>query len=325
MEDREGGFIVVHRRLRSSRLYRSLTGEQRSVFHTVLLLANWKPDAILVAGKWHEVKRGELAHSLETIAGEAAVSVKVVRSALTKMFADDRPVGGRGPFLTERYVGTETGTPRRVLTVVNYDEYQGIGHDTGTGSGTTGARPGHDTGTTGAPREPVEPDQPAKPAAAPAGPKPVGIHLELEAPLLATLIRALDFGVTIPRKAMTWGATSALIETIGLEAATVACTEAAPRSDGYPDRVPLGFLERVLSDAAKRRRSAPSKPTLPEPDEGWLASLGPRRAKAEARWVEARDAVMRAAYADKQAEWLANAVVSLKAEFENPMFDTEAA
>jgi hypothetical protein len=143
------------------------------------------------------------------------------------------------------------------------------------------------------------------------GPKPLGIHLE--------------FGVTVPRKALNWGATSALIETIGLEAAVAACTEAAPRSDGYPDRVPLGFLERVLADAAKRRRSAPPKPTLPEPDEAWLASLGPRRAKAEARWAEARNAVMRAAYVDKQAEWLANAIVGLKAEFENPMFDTEAA
>jgi hypothetical protein len=309
MEDREGGFIVVHRRLRSSRLYRSLTGEQRSVFHSVLLLANWKPDAILVAGKWHEVKRGELAHSLETIAGEAAVSVKVVRSALTKMFADDRAVGGRGPFLTERYVGTEEGTPRRVLTVVNYDEYQSLGHDTGTALGTSGARPGHDTGTTGAPREPVEPDQPLKPAA---GPKPLGIHLELEAPLLAALIRALDFGVTIPRKALNWGATSALIETIGLDAAVDACTEAAPRSDGFPDRVPLGFLERVLADAAKRRRSAPPKPTLPGPDGAWLASLGPRRAEVEARWEEIREGITRSAWPEHLPRLLGEALERLK-------------
>lgn len=167
MDGREGGFIVVQRRVRSSRLYRSLTGEQRSVFYTLLILANWKPDAILVGATWHEVKRGELAHKLETIAAEAAVSVKVVRTTLVKLFADDRPAGGRGPFLTERYVGAETGRPKRILTVVNYDEYQDVGQDEGTVPGTivgtTGARDGHDRGTTGAPREPVKPVQPEEP------------------------------------------------------------------------------------------------------------------------------------------------------------------
>jgi hypothetical protein len=315
MDDREGGFIVVHRKLRSSRLYRSLTGEQRSVFHSVLLLANWKPDAILVAGKWHEVKRGELAHSLETIACEAAVSVKVVRSALTKMFADDRSVGGRGPFLTERYVGTEEGTPRRVLTVVNYDEYQSLGHDRGTGQGTTGARVGHGSGTTGAPREPVEPDQPVNHAAARPGPKPVAIHIELEAPLVAALIRDVDFGVTIPRKALEWGRFSALVETVGLPAAVATCNEAAPRSDGYPDRVPLGFLAKVLGDEAKRRcPGASPKPALPEPDEEWLASLGPRRVEVERRWADTRAGIMRAAYPDKRAEFLTRALDGLMAE-----------
>lgn len=171
--DREGGFIVIHRRVRSSPLYRSLTAEQRSVFLSILLLANWKPGAILVGDQWHTVHRGELAHSIETIAGEAAVSVKVVRTTLSKFFADDKPAGGRGPFLTERWAGTNEGRPRRILTVVNYDTYQSLADDEDTPAGTTsgsvkvgtGARDGHDRGTTGAPIEPWEPREPVEPPA----------------------------------------------------------------------------------------------------------------------------------------------------------------
>lgn len=172
-DGREGGFIVVWRRVQSSPLFLSLTAPQRSVLLSVLLLANWKDRQTMVAGRWETIRRGELLQSLEAISRHAKVSVKVVRTTVAKLFADDRPAGGRGPFLTERWIGlgrevgsesgiaegtvpgTATGTPLRVLTIVNYDEYQSIIDGEGTGAGTSsecvkgtpGAQQGHARGT----------------------------------------------------------------------------------------------------------------------------------------------------------------------------------
>lgn len=164
-----------------------------------------------------------------------------------------------------------------------------------------------------------------EPAAAPAPARlpSASVHMELEAPLLAALLRRLDFGVTVPRKATTWGATSAHVESIGLDAAVAACEAAAPRSDGYPDRVPLGFLERILSDAAKRP-AAPPKPKLPEPDPAWLASLGPRRAAAEKRWAETVAGMSHSAYPNELPRLLSERLPSFMAEFDH-VLATEAA
>jgi hypothetical protein len=282
MDDREGGFIVVHRRLRSSRLYRSLTGEQRVVFYTVLLLANWKPDAI-VAGKWHAVQRGELAHSLETIAGESGVSVKVVRSTLAKMFADDRSVGGRGPFLSERYVGTEEGTPRRVLTIVRYDEYQSLGHDTGTAQGTTGARPGHDTGTTGAPREPDEPDEPVKRCApaAPANSRRNGLVSPGEAMARPYAVALHDLlaetwpGITYAPGAPAIALNAACQERGGTAAFAVQCREFAQRKGVEP--VSTAWFASCLKDIGKPPPVAAGKrPGMALVDTDWTSEKATR-------------------------------------------------
>lgn len=165
MKEREGGFFVTHRRLWSSPVYMSLTGEQRSVFHTLLYLANWKDNPVMLFGEWHTIKRGELFHSLSTIAKASNVSIKVVRGAIEKLLADDSQIGGRGPFLRERTIfakkgtteGTTEGKAHRVLTIVNYCEYQDIpemeGTPKGTPKGTEGAHEGHRRGTEGAPNE----------------------------------------------------------------------------------------------------------------------------------------------------------------------------
>jgi len=151
MADREHGFIVIQRRVQSSAIWRSLTGEQRSVFLSLLLLANWGEDRFMYGTEWVEVGRGELAHSLETIAEHAAVSVKVVRTTVAKLIA--------GQVLSAR-MGTHLGTGPRVLTVLNYNKHQDMPAEPGTATGTTGARLGHGTGTTGALREQDQQDQP---------------------------------------------------------------------------------------------------------------------------------------------------------------------
>jgi hypothetical protein len=153
--ERAGGFIKLHRRVASSALWRSMTAEQRAVMIQLLFLANWKPDVARWKDHFYRVERGELSHSLTTIAREAGTSVKVVRSALKSMMADDRVVGGNGAFLTERYPisGTGPGTGPRILTIVNYSKYQDAPDDKGTGPGTGEARAGHGSGTGGAQRE----------------------------------------------------------------------------------------------------------------------------------------------------------------------------
>lgn len=163
MDGREGGFIVIHRRVRSSPLYRSLTAEQRSVFYSLLLLANWRPERILFAGKWQVIARGEFFHSLETIAEEAGCGVGVVRGTLAKVMADDSEAGGRGAFLKERWTSTVVGRGLRVLCVVNYDQYQRVTDDDSTPVSTELTRGSHGANTTLAPREQVEPKEPVEP------------------------------------------------------------------------------------------------------------------------------------------------------------------
>lgn len=136
--DREGGYIKIHRRVRSSPVWQALRADQRWVTVEILLAANWKPSTASWHGRMYEVARGELAHTLATIAERAGVSVKVVRSTVAVLLA--------GAFLEERYPmpGTGPGTGPRVLKVLNYEKFQDApdddGHGFGHGSGTDQAQ-----------------------------------------------------------------------------------------------------------------------------------------------------------------------------------------
>ena len=137
----DGGWITLHRKVRGSDLWRSLRADQRGVFVTLLLLANWAPRKARWGEHWYVVGRGELSHTLQTIAREAGASVKVVRSTVAALRSDGAvsekyPISGTGP-----------GTGPRVLTIVNYDKYQDVSGADGTGPGTDRARVGHGSGT----------------------------------------------------------------------------------------------------------------------------------------------------------------------------------
>jgi hypothetical protein len=192
LDGRERGFIVLHRRVRSSPLYQGLTPEQRSVFVAILLLANWCDKRRLLGGRWETIRRGELVQSLETIAEEAGLrdcpvlrrrkgkersrprvgGVKVVRSTIEKLMLDDRPGGGNGPFLSERWTGGTPGGGFRVLRVERYDQYQRVNEQSGTEpDAQTDAQTGTLSGigraadgrATGAPEAPLEPREPREP------------------------------------------------------------------------------------------------------------------------------------------------------------------
>lgn len=130
------GWITLHRKLLRSPVWRSLTEGQRCAFVAMLLLANYSPTKARWRDKWYPVGRGELSHSLETIADEACVSVKVVRSTIAALISDGTMI--------EKYpiLGTGPGTGPRALTFVNYSQYQDTSPQEGTDMGTGRARVG---------------------------------------------------------------------------------------------------------------------------------------------------------------------------------------
>lgn len=140
--DREGGFIKLHRQLLSSPVWIALRGDQRAVLVEILFRANWKALPAAWHGRVYEVGRGELSHTLATLAEGAGVTVKVVRSTIEALLRDH----GNGAFLSERYPisGTGPGTGPRVLKVLNYDKFQDVpdekGHGVGHGPGTDRAQ-----------------------------------------------------------------------------------------------------------------------------------------------------------------------------------------
>jgi hypothetical protein len=151
---REGGFIVLHRRIRSWPLWHFMSAEQRMVWVQILLDANWKDSEAWDGAERFTVKRGQMIHSENTIATNAGVSRKVVRTAIAKLITEGaverKPALGRahGPHL---------------LTVVNYSKYQDYDGDAGPPSGQERAKDGPSEGPARALSEQVEQEEPVEP------------------------------------------------------------------------------------------------------------------------------------------------------------------
>jgi hypothetical protein len=156
---REGGFIVLHRRIRSWPLWHFMSAEQRMVWVQILLDANWKDSEAWDGAERFVVKRGQMIHSENTIAASAGVSRKVVRTAIAKLITegavDRKPALGRahGPHL---------------LTVVNYSKYQDYSDEAGPQSGQERAKDGPSEGPARALSEQVEQEEPVEPKKTPA-------------------------------------------------------------------------------------------------------------------------------------------------------------
>jgi hypothetical protein len=118
VDDREPGFILYHRRLYSSPVWRSLTKGQRWVLLSVLVLANFRRKPLgYFGGELVWVERGELAHEVEKIAAHAEESYATARKAIEKMLSFG--------FLEVRFsYGSHNRV--RILRVANYERYQGV-------------------------------------------------------------------------------------------------------------------------------------------------------------------------------------------------------
>jgi hypothetical protein len=125
---REGGFVAFHRRMLSSPELLDFRHEQLWVFVVIISLANWRPGSFTLGGRTVDVGRGQLAHSVETIAKVARVSVKTARTTIEKLISRGQMSG------TD--LGTRSGRRVRVLTIVNYSKYQDVAETSGRRSGT---------------------------------------------------------------------------------------------------------------------------------------------------------------------------------------------
>lgn len=134
MSDR--GFVAMDRDVFDHPL---LAGKKRcdlAAWTWLIREAAWRPERIHVAGQTIELQRGQVAHSIRHMAREWKWSVKKVRTFL-KRWTREKAIS----------VGLEKGTGGSalitVITICNYDRYQGLATARGTAKGTGGAQEGH--------------------------------------------------------------------------------------------------------------------------------------------------------------------------------------
>lgn len=112
------GWVKLHRELLNKAVWQNLTGDQRSVLITLLLIVNYEAKNWLWKGECYSCSPGQIVTSLPHLAQQAKTSIQTVRSALANM----QKLG----FLTDE--STATG---RLITLTNWELYQS-GEDTPT-------------------------------------------------------------------------------------------------------------------------------------------------------------------------------------------------
>lgn len=147
-DGREGGYIKFFRSVESSEDFIGMRPDQCWIAMRIVQLANFKPGFMPFRGQAIPVGRGELGHTLETIARRTGATIKVVRTTIDRLV--------RTGFLGTR-TGTVAGTAYRILIVRNYERFQGEDEEPGTAAGTAAgsdrARTGHEAGSDRALRE----------------------------------------------------------------------------------------------------------------------------------------------------------------------------
>ena len=118
-----GGWVKLNRELKSKSIWQLSSPEQKVVLITILLLANHEENKWEWKGEQFTCKPGQLITSLNSLVRECGdgVSIQNVRTALDRF----EKLG----FLTN--VSTKTG---RLITVLNWEKYQGNDSVTNKGS-----------------------------------------------------------------------------------------------------------------------------------------------------------------------------------------------
>lgn len=117
------GWIKLYRELLGKTIWKNSTGKQNAILATILLLANHEQNEWEWKGKKYYVKPGQFITSLSSIAKSSGkdVSIQNVRTALKRL----EKLG----FLTN-----ESTNKSRLITIVNWEEYQGVNNEFNKGS-----------------------------------------------------------------------------------------------------------------------------------------------------------------------------------------------
>lgn len=112
------GWIKVHRKILHSDFYKNLTGKQRDVIITILLMANSEEKEWKYKGKNYKILPGQVFTSLQKIADQCGrdCNRETVRTTINNAI--------RNGFLTQQSHATHT-----VLTIENWETYQGVNTD----------------------------------------------------------------------------------------------------------------------------------------------------------------------------------------------------
>lgn len=131
-EEQAGGFVKVWRGLRNNKLWLCTTPQVKAVAITLLLYASWEGGQWASGGKVFSLSRGGRFWTLRQLTEACGknVSLRNVRTALVTL----EKLG----FLTQE--ATQKGT---VISIVNWDKYQGAGRDSDTAAGTEATQERH--------------------------------------------------------------------------------------------------------------------------------------------------------------------------------------
>jgi DNA replication protein DnaD len=132
------GYVKIYRELLEKPIWENSTPEQKVILVTLLMMANFGEKQWEWRGKKFRAKPGQFVTSLDSIAkaAGASISVKNVRTALKRFEKLD--------FLANE--STKTG---RLITIINWDVYQGVDAKVAKQPAKSGQRGGKDR----APRE----------------------------------------------------------------------------------------------------------------------------------------------------------------------------
>jgi hypothetical protein len=133
MENNNGGFIVIARKIKSWGWYSDPT--TFCLFIHLLIMANWKDGYF----EGRLIKRGQLATSIKSLALKTGLSIKQVKGSLNKL---------RGT----HEITTEGLARYTVITVVAYDQYQSKGPSKGQQRDQQNEKSGTTKGTTKGPQ-----------------------------------------------------------------------------------------------------------------------------------------------------------------------------
>ena len=128
------GFIALHREAREHPLFAG-DAQRFGAWFWLVATACWKPTKFNAGGTIITLERGQLCVSRTQLATAWGMSPSAVERFLTRL-------------QTEQMIGRSTGQARSIITVCNYDTYQGQNDEAGQPTGQpTGQRPDSDRTT----------------------------------------------------------------------------------------------------------------------------------------------------------------------------------